>query len=273
MPKSNFNRFFDKIFVISLFDKEERWKKVHDQFKKQGIDVERFVALDGRCSSQGRQGCIDKLRSFEMGYDVHINYDKHTNLQEIVPAACLTIGTITLLRTMVRKKWQRILICEDDIELTPDMKKRFNKGISEIGYTKWDTLYLGVGGEGGNEHITQYECDEDKGIVLQSQLNKYYDTHIYVKDRRDLRIPSQHSKKFSSQISWASRPGGTWSYSFSLSGAKKFLKIIDGNAGDHIDQILAECVEHGNIKALAFDPPIIFHEFGREDSSIPWSWD
>jgi GR25 family glycosyltransferase involved in LPS biosynthesis len=272
MPKSDFNRYFDKIFVISLFDKEARWKNVYDQFKKQGIRVERFVAVDGRCSSQGQQGCVDKLRSFEMGYDVHINYDKRTNLQEIVPAASLTIGTIILLRTMVRNKWQRILICEDDIELTPDMKKRFKKGIAEIGSTKWDTLYLGIGGEGGNRDLTEDDWDEKKGIIHESQLNEHYDMDVYVKDRRDLRIPSPNCTEFSSQISWACRPGGTWGYSFSLAGAKKFLKIIDGNAGEHVDQILKDGVADGNIKALAFDPPIIFHEFGREGSSIPWTW-
>jgi GR25 family glycosyltransferase involved in LPS biosynthesis len=272
MPKSEFNRYFDKIFVISLFDKEARWKKVYDQFKKQGIDVERFVAVDGRCSSQGRQACIDKLRSFEMGYDVYINYDKSTNLQEIVPAASLTIGTIILLRTMVRKKWARILICEDDIELTPDMKKRFKKGITEIGPAKWDTLYLGVGGEGGNRGIAEGDSDENEGIVHESQLNEHYDLEVYVKDRRDLRIPSSNCPEFSSQISRACRPGGTWCYSFSLSGAKKFLKMIDGDAGEHVDQLLKQGVADGKIKALAFDPPIAWHEFGRVDSAIPWTY-
>ena len=65
-------------------------------------------------------------------------------------------------------------------------------------------------------------------------------------------------------ISFAKRPAGTWAYAYSLEGAKKMLK--------HIDHLLREPISEGKVKALTFDPPIIWHEGGiaRIDSDIPW---
>ena len=52
-PKTNsLNRFFNKIYVINLNDKKERWKKVSDAFKRRVIKVERFEAVDDRCKGK-----------------------------------------------------------------------------------------------------------------------------------------------------------------------------------------------------------------------------
>ena len=267
--KSELNKFYDKIFVISLFDKPERWNKVRKQFAEQGVDVERFVAVDGRCKGQGDQGCIDKLKSFEMAYDVYFDDPNDTPLIELVPAASLTIGTILILRAMVKNKWERVLICEDDVELTRDLNKTFKRGVNEIGNYKWDLLYLGCGGWCGTKGLA--EGEKYGNISHPSQLNEYYDFEIYVADKRDLRMPCE-CIEFSDHLSWAIRPGGTWAYSYSLAGAKKVLKLIDNNAAAHIDQLLKNYTESGKLKVLAFDQPIVWHEYGREVSSIPWSW-
>ena len=121
---STVNKFFDKVFVISLFDKTQRWNKVVKQLKRKKIRAERFVAIDGRCKNQGIKGCRDKLRSFELTHDVKITKSKDMTLKELIPACSLTIGTILLLRAMVRNKWKRILIFEDDVELSRKFQKR-----------------------------------------------------------------------------------------------------------------------------------------------------
>ena len=59
------NNFCDKVYIINLFDKEERWKKVSRQFKKKNIDIQRFVAVDGRCKNQSKEACLSKLKTFE----------------------------------------------------------------------------------------------------------------------------------------------------------------------------------------------------------------
>jgi|UniRef100_A0A6C0CZD8 GR25 family glycosyltransferase involved in LPS biosynthesis len=272
--RSNLNKFFDKIFVISLFDKFERWEKVSKQFKSKKIDIERFIAIDGRCSKEGEVGCLQKLKTFEMIYNVTISNKKNYPLKEIVPAASLTIGTILILREMVKRKWSHILICEDDVILSRSLEKKFAEGIKEIGDRKWDLLYLGSGNQTGNNGISFNKNSRNKNL---SDIAKFLpiDKDFFVEYKDDLRVPCEElCKPISEHISIAYNPGGTWAYAYSLRGAKKLLRLLDNDAGNHIDKLIGEQTMDGKLKALAFDPPIVWHEGGaiRPDSDIPWEW-
>jgi GR25 family glycosyltransferase involved in LPS biosynthesis len=270
--KSKFNKFFDKIFVISLYDKVERWEKVLKQFKGRKIDVERFIAIDGRCSKEGEVGCLQKLNTFEMIYDVKISNKKKLPLKEIVPAASLTIGTILILRHMVKQKLSHILICEDDVVLSKSLDKKFEQGLKEIGNKKWDLLYLGGGNQTGNNGVSYKQTRKNKNL---SDIAKFMNDDFYVSYKDDLRVPCEElCEPISEHISKVYNPGGTWAYAYSLAGAKKLLKLIDNDAGNHIDKIIGEQTMAGKMKGLAFDPPIIWHEGGaiRGDTDIPWEW-
>ena len=262
------NKYFDKIFVISLYDKTARWNKVRSQFKRRGIDVERFVAVDGRCKDQGKKGCLDKLRSFEIAYNIKIPVRKDIPLKELIPASSLTIGTLLLLRQQVNKGWKRILICEDDIILSRNLEDKFKTGVKEIKKSSWDLLYLGCGNHCGINGIGY----DKKGH--RSFLSDYSDEDFYIKHKNDLRLPCDYGcKKFTEHISKAYNPTGTWCYAISLKGAKKILKILGDNLNQHIDQILSGHTTDGYLKSLAFDPPIVMHEDisqGR-DTDIPWA--
>ena len=266
------NKFFDKIYVISLYDKFERWKKIEKQFGNRKIKVERFIAVDGRCKNEGKVACMDKLKSFEIAFDVKIRNKKHP-VQELLPAASLTIGTILILRDMVRRKLKHILICEDDVVLSHGLENKFKAGMKEIGDYKWDVLYLGCGGRCGHKGVSWEKTAENKflsAVPKAEGSNEEYYVHI----EEDLRMPCEKHDcvPFSEHISFAKRPAGTWAYAYSLEGAKKMLKYIDDDAAQHIDHLLREPISEGKVKALTFDPPIIWHEGGinRFDSDIPW---
>lgn len=266
------NTFFDKIFVISLYDQHKKYEKVEKQFNGRHIKVERFVAVDGRCKKEGDFACKDKLNSFEIRYDVKISNKNKLPLKELVPASCLTIGTILLLRKMVKENWEHILICEDDIELVHGFETKFKQGIKEIGDTKWDLLYLGCGYLCGSKGISEEPHGKTK---ILSYLAEIYEEEYYVSVNEDLRRPcDSECLEFSEHISIPASPGGTWAYAYSLAGAKKLLKLIDNDAGNHIDQLIKKHVINGKINPLAFDPPIIYHEkiADRSGSSIPWEW-
>ncbi len=273
------NTFFDEIYVINLFDMIERWDKVYKQFKKRGIRVNRFAAIDGRCKAQGDEGCEAKAKSFEISYNVVINAKlakrKGWKLIELLPASSLTIGTVLLLRHMVKHKMKRILICEDDIVLSRNFEKNFAKGIKELEKSKyaksWDLLYLGCGNLCGDKGISEEKTSKTKHI---SQLSQFVGDDWYVNNKDDLRMTCDECKNVSEHLSIADEPGGTWCYAYSLKGAKKLLKLIDNKVYNHIDKIIAKEVVNSNVRALAFNPPIVMHEYGaiRSDSQIPWEW-
>tara|TARA_Y100000996_G_C22544297_1_gene651198 strand:- start:949 stop:1788 length:840 start_codon:yes stop_codon:yes gene_type:complete len=273
--KSALNRFFKKIFVINLYDKTERWKKISKQFKNRNIQVERFIAVDGRCKNQGKNGCLAKLKTFEMIYDVKISNREGLPLKELVPASSLAIGTILLLRAQVKNKWKHMLICEDDIELTKNIEKKFKKGIKELP-KDWDLLYLGCGRYCGNNGIGTKKTKNNK---YDSQYNKIYPNNpkIYVEHPNDLRVPCDKEegwicKSINDYLSEAEYPGGTWCYAYSLKGAQKMLKHFNNKINKHLDWAIGDLIFDGKIKAYAFNPPIVMHEGGvfRTDSDIPW---
>jgi len=273
---SAFNKYFDKIYIINLFDKKEKYDKVKKQFVNRKIsNIERFIAIDGRCIGQGIDACVEKLKTFEMIYNVKINIAKNKDkLKVMMPASSLTIGTVLILREMVKRKLKRILICEDDIELTRNLEKKFKQGIKEIGDKNWDLLYLGCGSYCGNNGIGYKKSKETKYL---SQLNEIYSDSngVYVENPNDLRAApcGEDCKPFSEHINYASYPGGTYAYAYSLKGAKKLLKLIDNNVAAHIDQIIYENITENNLSALAFDPPIIYHEkLDRATSTIQWNF-
>lgn len=272
--KNEINKFFDKVYIINLFDKEERWKKVSKQFNNRKIKIERFVAVDGRCKSQGKEGCLAKLKTFEMVYSVKIGNKRKLPLPEVIPAASLTIGTIVLLRDMVANGYEHILVCEDDIELGRNFEKNFKRGIDELkgtSYENWDVLYLGCGNKCGNNGVSYYKSKSAKHLSTMSQ---FIDDDIYVCHPNDLRAPCEEGecRDISEHMSVPEHAGGSWCYAFSLKGAKKFLKLIDDDAGNHVDQIYQRLPNKGGIKAVAFNPPIVWHEAGaiRADTDIPW---
>jgi|SRR3972149_8121483 len=266
-PSNTFNRFFDKIYIINLYDKIIRWKKVSSAFRKKGIKIERFEAVDGRC--KGKQ-CEQKRKQFEKEYNVKI---PRSNLN--LPARSLLLGTVLILREMVKNRWKHILLCEDDIVMARDVKQKFIQGIRELKRVQpnWDLLYLGCGNMCGVKDISSVKTQKTK---YKSSIAKIYTDldPFYVANKDDLRVQCDYCINLSKHISKVTRPGGTWAYAYSLKGARKFLRIVNNRIDDHVDQILSSAVLEKKLVAVAFDPPIIWHYMGadRPESDIPWKW-
>jgi GR25 family glycosyltransferase involved in LPS biosynthesis len=262
------NKFFTKIFIINLAGKNARFKKVTKKLAAKGIKYERFEAVDGRCPDP--KDCNKKKKELEEKYNVKISKKLNS------PAASLTIGTIVLLREMVKRKWKRILICEDDIEPTRNVNEIFKKGIKELEEEEpnWDLLYLGCGNNCGVRGISNEKTSKNRNKTSMSIVNEEWDW--YVQYKNDLRTPcdKEDCEIISKHLTIPYSPGGTWCYAYSLKGAKKILKYFNNKITDHIDQLLIKAVHNDIVKVVAFDPTIVQHEFGaiRVDTSIPWDW-
>jgi len=266
--KSIFNRFFDKIFIINLKESTKRWKKVNSNFKKKGIKVERYDGIDGRCKDN--KECAKKQKSFEKTYSVKYG-TKIKNPRERLPASSLTLAHKLIYTEMVKQGWDQILICEDDVWLSPNIEKRFKESIKQLPDT-WDMIYLGAGGQAGFNGISLRKTSKNKHLT---DLAPHYDDKWYVHVKEDLRSPCYDDcEKYSKDFTLPGHIGGTWSVAISQKGAKKLLKIIGDKVGNHIDKIHPKAILDGKIEAYVFDPPIVWHEGGaiRPDSTIPWSW-
>lgn len=235
------------------------------QLRQQKIKYSRFLAIDGRCKDSE---CKTKKKELENKYSVKIAK------KLVIPAASLTLGTMQILKEMVRKKWDYILICEDDINLEPNLNKKFKKGIEEIREKglKWDVLYLGSGGQTGFKGISEKRSKNIKHKTSWAISDDSLD--FYVQNKDDLRMPCEGNmcEKMTEDITRSWSVGGAWCYAYSLQGAKKLLKIMGNKIKDHIDTILMDAQYKDKMMALCFDPPIVYHEGGavRSDTTIPW---
>ena len=114
--------YFDKIFVINLARRLDRWTHVEREMDKLGItEYERFEAydrpIDHHGNPNGNMGCTSS----------------HRALYEII----------------AYNKWPRVLIFEDDFAICTDFPQAtFGKLIAHVP-ENWDMLYLGghYGGE------------------------------------------------------------------------------------------------------------------------------
>ena len=88
---------------------------------------------------------------------------------------------------MVKKKWEHVLICEDDIVLGRDLKKRFEQGVKELkkNAPNWDLLYLGCGDRCGDGCIGWDETTRRKHL---SQVAEIIKEEWYVCKKEDFKI-------------------------------------------------------------------------------------
>lgn len=244
------------------------------QFSRKKVSVQRLIGVDGRCKNEGYRSCRDKLETFELMYDVKIKSRKKNRkpLKELVPASSLTIGTISILREQVRRRWTSVLIFEDDVELVKGFRKKFEAGIRQLPKT-WDILYLGCGNDCGVVGISEEKSARSPHL---STLSALYDEEVYAFHPNDIRNIPDKSEQYSDHLSIPYQPGGTWAYAYSLKGARKVLDAFSRtgkNAGIHIDQFIMRLIRQKKLEVYAFDPPIVMHEKGmiRSDTDIPWN--
>jgi len=277
LESSAANKYFDKIFVINLFDREERWQNMNRSMSIRNIQAERIIAIDGRCQKHGLLACKQKLKSMEMYYNVKIvpTSSNVEDLSVLAAASALSIGTIVLMRAIVKNNWTRILILEDDVDFDVHFENKFRKGIESLKDKQWDMLYLGCGSLCGHKDISKTRSKSNKYESTISQViqSKEKDK-LWVKYKNDLRATcdQDYCSSITKYISNAPSPGGTWGYAVSLNGAKKILKKVEENAGQHMDKLYGYQCKTGVLKCVAFDPPIVWHQHGyfRPTTDIPW---
>ena len=138
------NKYFEKIYCISLERRTDRRKKAHDHFSSLGIDFEFFDAIDGK--------------------DIPISKGK-LNQGEV---GCI-LSHLSIYKKSIEDGIGDYLILEDDCEFHPDINNLFPIFYKQIP-DDWCLFYLG-----GNHNHTKIEMI-DKNI---HRLHRTYTTHCY----------------------------------------------------------------------------------------------
>jgi hypothetical protein len=128
------NSFFDKIYCINLKHRVDRWDNCLRQFKENGLNVERFDAVNGKeLTPNGLNG----LMSGEVGV-IRSNYN--------------------VIKDAKEKGYKNIIIFEDDVELCDNFITQFESIFDKVP-KDWGFLYLGGNHVGGltlvNENIAR----------------------------------------------------------------------------------------------------------------------
>ena len=128
--------YFDKIFIINLDRRKDRWQKMENKLKKYNIhNYQRISAIDGEL-------CQNKIHEKHTLFCKMIQNSIDAKKQPLLKGEVgLILSTIEVLKIAIKNKYERILLLDDDILFHHDFNNQFNNIIK--GVDKWKLLYLG----------------------------------------------------------------------------------------------------------------------------------
>jgi len=128
------NDFFDKVFVINLDHRIDRWEKVVDRFKSINLnDYERFSAIK---SQEGWEGC--------------------------------KLSHLSIIKIAKERGYKNFIVFEDDFLLHDNFENLLKDTLSQLP-NNWDMFYLG-----GNTSYSKYkELISPNIIKLDSVLTTH----------------------------------------------------------------------------------------------------
>ena len=104
------NEYFDKIYVLNLHKRSDRWIDIDRRLKRFGIEFERFGATDG--------SVIKPIwEKFQNQYFTTPNY-----------LAC-AISHLSIYKDAVSKDYSKILIIEDDVLINQNIHQIFDNTV------------------------------------------------------------------------------------------------------------------------------------------------
>ena len=164
-PTITLNEEFEKIFVLNLDRRLDRWAKVSAQAAAHGVTIHRWSATDGRTdammqewqrySAQELANAPPNTRPIADSRDFYLDYDSiaarvaHQE-QKQRSKAVRTAGAWGYLHSMRRliqhaidTKLENILVLDDDVLFHSDLAARFSQTINQIP-ADWTIIQLGA---------------------------------------------------------------------------------------------------------------------------------
>ena len=142
----------DKIYCINIKDSKDRWNTINHDAKEAGLKINRFEAINGK---------IHDLDDLEKTHNIRIN----KNLKKGTVGCALS--HILALRKIKHENNEHVLILEDDVKITPNIKNKINEYLREVDFD-FDILFLG----GCNIYGKNYKNKFIKPVNIE-QKRKY----------------------------------------------------------------------------------------------------
>jgi GR25 family glycosyltransferase involved in LPS biosynthesis len=156
--------FFDKIFYINLDHRVDRKEHMESQFKKYGIEAERFSAIS--LTKEQNDDLIKKGCNF---YD-----DPRPEYAPRIKSC--TISHLTVLLRSKMMDYKNVLIFEDDALFDDNIIEDLSNCVEDLSVIDWDMFYLGC------NPLEYYKETDNIGRVIRTTTthalainNRFYD--------------------------------------------------------------------------------------------------
>ena len=229
------NKFFDKVYVVTLKRSHDRHKALKESLN--GLNYEVFWGVDGK------EEDIDVLEG-----DGVYNH-KLYNLNRLIkqePSRKLNMGRVgcalshvNIYKDIIDRKYSRVLILEDDVTVVERYINEFEKGILELP-VEWDLLYLGHYGS-----RQQFSKSAKFKFAIYTILNM-----CGLKKYNPKNFRKMFPRSYSNHLEYPGFHWGTHAYSVTLKGARKILGYQQPIIRE-ADNILAELCKYELIKAYS----------------------
>ena len=142
----NFDDYFDRIFVINLDFRKDKWEIVTKNLSKMNIkNYERFSAI---------RPLYDEIDPRYKQWFHEKNHSDGTDETYSIGALGCKLSHLNIIKLARERNYKKILVLEDDVEFRDDALFVFNKALTQLfklSNPSWDMLYFT--GNHGNRYV------------------------------------------------------------------------------------------------------------------------
>ena len=153
----NYNSILNNIYCINLDRSKNRWNYINNEARKQGLEIKRFEAIDGKniLLKNIKKVCTKKY------------FNRIKNDKSIYGNIGCYFSHLNLLRKLERENVENALIIEDDIKFVKNFKEKLINNLKYIP-DNWDIIYLGITRPCGKRYFKNIFIPKEKKCKLDN---------------------------------------------------------------------------------------------------------